>query len=94
MIPQNAGTVLIFTPPGTPRRGSTTSGTASQDLSHPPKDGFGMVEVTIQSPFANGESGNVLEQSALKTMEDVIDDLVKTEEKYVDELGSLVQVGI
>lgn len=53
-----------------------------------------MVEVTIQSPFANGESGNVLEQSALKTMEDVIDDLVKTEEKYVDELGSLVQVGI
>ena len=109
VIPQNAGSVLIFTPPGTPRRGSLptvdptripnghAAGPEQQTvaseihLATTPKD-FDMVELSIPSPFVNGEAPDLKKEAALQRMNDVADKLIESEENYVNELNSLAEV--
>ena len=111
LIPQHAGSVLIFTPPGSPRRDSApcidssrlTNGLAG-DLDQPkvesevhlmttPQDfDFGAVELTIPSPFVNGEVPNLEKEAALQRMNDITDKLIESEEKYVKDLRSLAEV--
>ena len=111
LIPQHAGSVLIFTPPGTPRRMSDPCIDASSlvnghadDIEQPkveseaylmttPQDfNFDAIELTIPSPFVNGEAPDLEKQVALQRMNDITDTLIETEEKYVDDLRSLAEV--
>ena len=113
LIPQHAGSVLIFTPPGTPRRDSAPCIDASRltnghagDLDQPrvesevhlmttPQDfDFDAVELTIPSPFVNGEAPDMEKEAALQRMNDITDKLIETEAKYVDDLRSLAEVWI
>ena len=111
LIPQHAGSVLIFTPPDTPRRMSDPCIDASRlvnghadDIEQPkveseaylmttPQDfNFDAIELTIPSPFVNGEAPDLEKQVALQRMNDITDTLIETEEKYVDDLRSLAEV--
>ena len=111
LIPQHAGSVLIFTPPGTPRRDSGPCIDSSQltnghagDVDQPkvesevhlmrtPQDfDFGAVELTIPSPFVNGEVPDLEKEAALQRMNDITGKLIESEEKYLDDLRSLVEV--
>ena len=111
LIPQHAGSVLIFTPPGTPRRMSDPCIDASRlvnghadDIEQPkveseaylmttPQDfNFDAIELTIPSPFVNGDAPDLEKDVALQRMNDITDTLIETEEKYVDDLRSLAEV--
>ena len=111
LIPQHAGSVLIFTPPGTPRRMSDPCIDASRlvnghadDIEQPkveseiylmttPQDfNFDAIELTIPSPFVNGEAPDLEKEVALQRMNDITETLIETEEKYVDDLRSLAEV--
>ncbi|KAJ7353789.1 Rho guanyl-nucleotide exchange factor [Desmophyllum pertusum] len=105
LIPQHAGSVLIFTPPGTPRRGSAPCIDASQlPNGHPdrvesevrlmttPKDfNFDAVELTLPYPFVNGDAPDVDKEAELQRMNDITDKLIESEEEYVDDLRSLAE---
>lgn len=53
---------------------------------------FGAVELTIPSPFVNGEVPDLEKEAALQRMNDITDKLIESEEKYVDDLRSLSEV--
>ena len=111
LIPQHAGSVLIFTPPGTPRRDSDPCIDSSRLANGHPDDidqpkvesevhlmtmpqgfNFEAIELSIPSPFVNGEAPDLEKEAALQRMNDITDRLIETEEKYVDDLRSLAEV--
>ena len=111
LIPQHAGSVLIFTPPGTPRRGSAPCVDSTQLANgHPadedqprveseihlmttPKDfNFDAVELTLPYPYVNGEASDLDRESELQKMNAITDNLIESEERYVDDLRSLAEV--
>ena len=111
LIPQNAGSVLIFTPPDTPRRQSIPCVDSSQlpnghgtEFDQPKVESevrlntipqgfdFGAIELTIPSPFVNGEVPNVKREAALQRMDEITDKLIASEINYLDDLRSLTEV--
>ena len=53
---------------------------------------FEAIELSIPSPFLNGEAPDLEKEAALQRMNDITDRLIETEEKYVDDLRSLAEV--
>ena len=113
IVPQYAGGVLVFTPPGTPRRTSLTgpitakqvfeNGSSTTDRNKfrqsvgsevsvsSTDEGFEMVELTVQ-PFIDGMPVDNQRKAAFKKMDDVVDELLLSEQKYVEDLTALVEV--
>lgn len=53
---------------------------------------FGAVELTIPSPFVNGEVPNLEKEAARQRMNDITNRLIESEEKYLEDLSSLTEV--
>ena len=53
---------------------------------------FGAVELTIPSPFVNGEVPNLEKEAARQRMNDITHRLIESEEKYLEDLSSLAEV--
>lgn len=53
---------------------------------------FGAIELTIASPFVNGEVRDVKREAAVQQMNEITDRLIASEEKYLNDLRSLTEV--
>ena len=58
-----------------------------------PKDfNFDAVELTLPYPYVNGEASDLDRESELQKMNAITDNLIESEERYVDDLRSLAEV--
>jgi hypothetical protein len=92
-IPQFAGHAIVFTPPVTPpRRSSTPETTESQVQFTPSTEGFAPVEFKLQGPFGDAKPVDTAKQAALNRLDELTRILIDSEENYVGELKSIVEV--
>ena len=59
----------------------------------PVAGGFEMVELTVK-PFVDGKPVDIQKEAALRKMDDLVDEMIRSEQEYVNELTSLVEVSL
>lgn len=96
-VPQFAGQAIVFSPPIIPFVPISSPETTESELQFaPPSDGFAPVEFKLQGPFVDAKPKpkplDTAKQAALTRLDELTRILIDSEENYVDELRSIVEV--
>lgn len=92
VVPQFAGQALVFTPPSTPPRRLSIPETVGTEVQVVPFNGMGTVEFKLQGPFGDKKQDDTSKQTALTRLDELTRSLIESEENYIGELHSIVEV--